>query len=117
MNTTVPDYPFEVRPLPADEGGYLITYPDLPGCMSDGDTVEEAIANGRDAVLSWIRTAEEFGDPIPVSGSSGEPVRFVQRLPRSLHAKLIARAKADGVSLNTMVVALLAEGVGYKRKG
>ena len=43
MNTTVPDYPFEVRPLPADEGGYLITYPDLPGCMSDGDTVEEAI--------------------------------------------------------------------------
>jgi integrase len=42
-----------MRPLIADEGGgWLITFPDLPGCMSDGETPEEAIENGRD--LPWL---------------------------------------------------------------
>ena len=37
------DYHFEIRPLSQEEGGgYLITFPDLPGCMSDGDTPDEA---------------------------------------------------------------------------
>lgn len=113
MEALTIDYPFDVQRLaPDDGGGYLITFPDLPGCMADGETVEEAIQNGRDAVISWIATAREFGDPVPPPGSGGEPVRFVQRLPRSLHARLVARAKAEGVSLNTMVVTLLAEGVG-----
>lgn len=113
MEAMTIDYPFNVQRLaPDDGGGYLVTFPDLPGCMADGETVEEAIQNGRDAVMSWIATAREFGDPVPQPGSGGEPVRFVQRLPRSLHARLVARAKAEGVSLNTMVVTLLAEGVG-----
>ena len=37
----------------------------MPGCLSDGETIEEAIANGADALRSWIATAREFGDPIP----------------------------------------------------
>ena len=42
------DYAFEIRPLSADEGGgYLISFPDLPGCMSDGDSPEEAMTNGK----------------------------------------------------------------------
>ena len=41
------EYRFTVRPMTAEEGGgYLIEFPDLPGCMSDGETIEEAIANG-----------------------------------------------------------------------
>jgi len=48
------DYPFQVRPLTEEEGGgYLIEFPDLPGCLSDGATIEEAIANGADALRSW----------------------------------------------------------------
>ena len=44
------EYRFTVRPLSEDEGGgWLVEYPDLPGCMSDGETVEEAIANAEDA--------------------------------------------------------------------
>jgi antitoxin HicB len=44
-----------VRPLTEDEGGgYLVEFPDLPGCMSDGETIEEAIANGEDAKCCWI---------------------------------------------------------------
>ena len=48
-------YPFEIRQLSGEEGGgYLISFPDLPGCISDGDTIEEAIKNGIDAMNSWI---------------------------------------------------------------
>ena len=60
------EHPFEVRPLEAKEGGgYLVTFPNLPGCMSDGETVEEAIRNAADALESYLKTAEEFGDPLP----------------------------------------------------
>jgi antitoxin HicB len=110
-------YPFEVRPLSKDEGGgYSISFPDLPGCWSDGATPEEAIENGRDALASWLAVAQEFRDelPKPFSAVSG---RFVQRVPRSLHAQLIARAKAEGVSLNTLVVSLVSEGIGQRKAG
>lgn len=109
------DYPFEIHPLSKDEGGgYSITFPDLPGCCSDGATPEEAINNGRDALESWLAVAREFGDkiPIPFSGVSG---RFVQRVPRSLHAQLIARAKIEGVSLNTLVVSIVSQGLGQRQ--
>jgi antitoxin HicB len=60
------DYPFRIRPLTAEEGGgYLIEFPDLPGCMSDGETIDEAIANGADALHSWLATARAFGDSVP----------------------------------------------------
>jgi len=80
------DYPFEVRPLSKQEGGgYLISFPDLPGCISDGETPEEAIKNGLDAAKSWLKTAKEFKDPMPQPGElcSG---KFMTRVPRSLHA-------------------------------
>lgn len=110
-------YPFEIRPLSKDEGGgYGISFPDLPGCWSDGATPEKAVENGRDALASWLTVAQEFRDelPKPFSTVSG---RFVQRVPRSLHAQLIARAKAEGVSLNTLVVSLVSEGIGQRNAG
>ena len=108
-------YPFEVRPLSKEEGGgYSIYFPDLPGCWSDGATPEDAIENGCDALQSWLAVAQEFGDgiPRPFSAVSG---RFVQRVPRSLHVRLIARAKAEGVSLNTLVVSLVFQGIGKQQ--
>lgn len=57
---------FAVRPLTEEEGGgYLIEFPDLPGCMSDGETVEEAIVNGVDAMRGWIEAMRAEGHPIP----------------------------------------------------
>ena len=109
------EYPFEIRPLSTDEGGgYSISFPDLPGCWSDGATPEEAVENGRDALRSWLAVAQEFDDevPKPFAAASG---RFVQRVPRSLHAQLIARAKAEGVSLNTLVVSLVSQGIGMRQ--
>jgi antitoxin HicB len=115
MKTPRIDYPFEIRPLSKEEGGgYAITFPDLPGCCSDGATPEEAINNGRDALESWLAVAREFGDELakPFSNASG---RFVQRVPRSLHAQLIARAKIEGVSLNTLVVSIVSQGLGQRQ--
>ena len=111
------DYPFAISPLTTEDGGgYLIEFPDVPGCISDGETPEEAIANGRDALKSALLAMKEFGDPIPQPGrtatSSGQ---WRQRVPKSLHSRLAARARQEGVSLNTLVTSMIAERLG-KRK-
>ena len=55
-----------IQPLPEDEGGgYPIEFPDLPGCLADGATIEEAITNGLDAMGGWIGTLGAEGHPIP----------------------------------------------------
>ncbi|MBF0444948.1 MAG: type II toxin-antitoxin system HicB family antitoxin [Magnetococcales bacterium] len=60
------DYPFTIRHLEEEEGsGFIIEFPDLPDCMSDGENMEEAIKNGREAMLSWLKTAKEEGREIP----------------------------------------------------
>ena len=49
------EYPIVVEPLSVEEGGgFLATVPDLPGCMSDGATPEEAVSNIQDAIAAWI---------------------------------------------------------------
>ena len=120
-----PLYSFEayshiISQLPKEDGGgFLITFPDLPGCMSDGATEAETVANGKDAFKAWMSARKDVGKEIPepfyrpdtVPAVSG---KFVTRLPKSVHAKLAERAKAEGVSLNTLVLALVAEGLGRR---
>ena len=105
------EYPFAIRPLTQIEGGgYLIRFPDLPGCVSDGETPEEALANGADALQGWLETRRERGLPVPAPDLGVfKPVKLVARLPRSLHSSLTARAKREGVSLNTLLIMLLAQ--------
>ncbi len=107
------DYAVFVKPLSAAEGGgYLATVPDLPGCMSDGDSMAEAIARVADAIEAWIATAREMGRPVPKPGDGRS--EFRQRLPRTLHAQLTELARLEGVSLNTLITSLLAESVGRR---
>ncbi|MBF0142818.1 MAG: type II toxin-antitoxin system HicB family antitoxin [Magnetococcales bacterium] len=107
-------YPFEIRPLaPEEGGGYLISFPDFTQCIADGETPEDAIQNGRDALKSVILTLMEFGDPVPEPFSGGAASgKFVTRVPKNLHAKLATRARAEGVSMNALVTSILAEHVG-----
>jgi len=119
-------YPFEaythvISPLsPEEGGGFLISFPDLPGCMSDGETIEEAIQNGRDAFLGWVSAQVDMGREIPKPAyrapETEQPMsgKFVQRVPKTLHAKLAALAKQEGVSLNTLVLTFIAEGMGTR---
>lgn len=123
-----PPWPFEayshiISPLADEEGGgFLITFPDIPGCMSDGDTEEEAIINGRDAFAAMISALHDMGREIPAPSFKPETYiapdvsgKFVARVPKSIHAKLTSRAKAEGVSLNTLVLTFIAEGLGRGR--
>ena len=48
--------------------GWLISYPDLPGCISDGESPEEAIANGADALNAWMVAAKEGGRDVAIPG-------------------------------------------------
>jgi antitoxin HicB len=109
------DYSFTVRPLSKEDGGgYACEFPDLPGVIGDGATVEDAIADGRKALRAALVAFRQLGKTPP------EPTRasgqWRMRAPRSLHQRLAARAKAEGVSLNTLAVSLLAEGLGRREK-
>ena len=116
MNKTrFEDYPFDLRPLSkAEGGGWLITWPDLPGCMSDGETPEEAIENGRDAFAGWVSVRQvDLKKPMPkTSVGANKPARFVLRTPQTMHKRLVAKAEAEGVSLNTLVTTFIAERLG-----
>ena len=109
-------YPFELRPLSTEEGGgYLISFPDFNECIADGETIEEAIAEGQSALAAVIATLQEKGLPVPKPGSFGAySGKFVQRIPKSLHARLQSRARIEGVSINTLATSYIAEGLARK---
>ncbi|MBE3559557.1 MAG: type II toxin-antitoxin system HicB family antitoxin [Ktedonobacteraceae bacterium] len=44
---------------------YVVTVPELPGCRTHGETYEEAVKQGQDAIESWLMVAQELGRPIP----------------------------------------------------
>jgi antitoxin HicB len=70
------EYPVVIEPLSdEDGGGFLASVPDLPGCMSDGATREEAARSIADAIDAWIEEAMELGRPIP------KPTPRLERVP------------------------------------
>jgi len=65
---TLQDYLYLTYPItlyPEPDGGYTVMITDLPGCISQGDTIDEAVNNIEDAKKSWIETAWQYGDSIP----------------------------------------------------
>jgi antitoxin HicB len=65
-----PEYAVVVEPLSAEDGGgFIATVPDLPGCMSDGETEMEAILNAQDAISCWLEANHDRHqqDPQPTS--------------------------------------------------
>nr|WP_294552749.1 type II toxin-antitoxin system HicB family antitoxin [uncultured Rhodopila sp.] len=111
------EYRFTIRPLTPDEGGYLIEFPDLPGCMADGETIEEALINGQDAKADWIAAMQEAGRPVPpptAQDSEAYSGKWVLRTRKSLRRGLAERARQEGVSLNALAVAMLAQCLGQR---
>ena len=93
------------------DGGYVITFPDLPGCFTQVDTLEEVGQAAGEARDLWIETAYAHGLEIPEPSYPEEySGKFNLRLPRSLHRSLVEAARREGVSLNQYVVAVLARG-------
>ena len=94
----------------SDEGGFVASYPDLPGCITCGETEEEALKNALDAKKAWLEAALEENVEIPEPDSleaySGQ---FKLRLPRSLHRALAEHSQREGISMNQYCVYLLAK--------
>ncbi len=92
-----------------DEGGFVVSYPDLPGCITCGETIEAAISNAVDAKKAWIEVALESGieihEPESLDGYSGQ---FKLRIPRSLHKTLAEHSKREGISMNQYCLYLLS---------
>ena len=101
----------EIRPLSEEDGGgYLIAFPDYPGCMADGETPEEAIAEGRDALKSYLATLRDLDRPIP-SPAEKPPQVWDERIAASVQKALAQRADAEGISIGALVAKLVAEGL------
>jgi antitoxin HicB len=109
-------YPFEIRPLSDEEGGgFLISFTDFTECISDGETIEETIQNGMNALQETIAALESLNLAVPEPGSGGSySGKFIQRVPKSIHARLVIRAKQEGVSMNALVTSILAESLGRR---
>ena len=92
-----------------EEGGFVVSYPELPGCISCGETVESALENAKDAKKEWIRAALEDGieiqEPDSLENYSGQ---FKLRIPRSLHRSLAEHSQREGISMNQYCVYLLS---------
>ena len=94
----------------SDEGGFVASYPDLPGCISCGETVEAAAANAQDAKRAWLEAAMEDGiairEPDSLDDYSGQ---FKLRIPKSLHRSLAEHSQREGISMNQYCVYLLSK--------
>ncbi len=94
-----------------EEGGFALSCPELPGCVTTAETAEEGLRLLEDAKREWLAACLEDGVPIPepakLEDYSGQ---FKLRIPRSLHARLARRAKEEGVSMNQYCVYLLSRG-------
>lgn len=99
-----------------EDGGFVASIPDLPGCLSQGETEEEALKNIEEAKMLWIETALKAGREIPKPREkfSGN---ILIRIPKSLHQRLALEANREGVSLNSEIMADLERGLTAKCRG
>ena len=88
-----------------EEGGFVVSYPDLPGCITCGETIESAVTNAQKAKEEWMIAAFEEGieihEPDSLEDYSGQ---FKLRIPRSLHRALAEHSQREGVSMNQYCV-------------
>ena len=108
--------PYKIELHPSKEGGFGVSIPDLPGCISQGETEVEALEMIADAKAAWIEIALEDGMDIPEPTPAEEAFsgKFNLRIPRSLHRDLARKAEEEKVSLNTLATYLLSTCMGKK---
>jgi antitoxin HicB len=75
---------YTVHVEPAEEGGYVAFFPALPGCHTQGETLDEVIAMAKDALTGYLESLRAYGDPIPMEKSVPKLVGFDLPLSMSL---------------------------------
>lgn len=102
--------PYKMELIPdIEEGGFVVSFPELPGCITCGDTMESAVANAIDAKRAWIEAELEDGRRIPEPDNTDQySGQFKLRIPKSLHKTLSEHAKQEGISMNQYCMYLLS---------
>lgn len=115
-NNVVEEYlkaPYARIVMPEGNGSFVAEILEFPGCLAQGDTAQEALANLERAAKGWIEAALEQGQEIPPpTTNQGFSGRLALRLPRSLHRQATLLAQRDGTSLNQFLVTAVAARVG-----
>lgn len=98
-----------------DGGGWLVEVPELPGCMTDGETLEESLSSIDNAIDSWINTAKEKGRVIPNprlrKNEDEYSGKLMIRIPKKLHKDLSNKSDEEGISLNQLISFYLTKGL------
>ena len=103
--------PYKLEIVPdSEESGFVASYPELPGCITCGSTITDAVNNAEDAKKAWLLSAIEehikIAEPESAQSYSGQ---FKLRIPKTLHKTLVEDSKKEGVSMNQYCVYLLAK--------
>ena len=105
--------PYRIELIREDDETWFARVPELPGCITEGDTAEEAAEMIQEAMALWIELAIEddrkIPEPRPIEEYSG---KFVVRMAKSLHRDLAEASGREGMSLNQYVTTELARAVG-----
>ena len=108
--------PYRVVLEPSPEGGWITSIPDLPGCLTQGETKEEALHLIEDAKAGWIDIALQDGDVIPEPNTKEKySGKFLVRIPKSLHQEIAVRAKKEAVSINQLATYFFSAGIAKER--
>jgi predicted RNase H-like HicB family nuclease len=73
-------FTYTIHLEPAEEGGYVVTVPALPGCITEGDTYDEAIANAHEAIEGFVEALTKAGQPIPTEPDPKSPMNVVVQI-------------------------------------
>ncbi len=96
------NYPYELSKEEGEEG-YFATHSDLPGCMAEGETADEAIENLDEARELWVETRLDGGYAVPEPIGGEYSGRVSLRMTSSLHALLAKLARRENMSLNSLL--------------
>lgn len=105
------DIPYRLEIVPGGYGNFVVSYPELPGCVTQVKRLKDAIPAAQEILQGWLELALEDGQVIPLPRQPEEySGKFVVRISKSLHRHLVETAEEEGVSLNAYAAELLARG-------
>jgi predicted RNase H-like HicB family nuclease len=94
-----------------EEGGYVLSCPELRGCITCADTIQEGFEMLEDVKKCWFTACLEDGIPIPEPTTANDySGQFKLRMPKSLHKTLADRSRQEGISMNQYCLYLLSSG-------
>lgn len=98
-------------------GGYLVEFPDLPGCLTEGKTLEDALRNAREALSGWLFVAIKHGDEIPPTrprrGRDNHPI--IPDLDVAIPLAILSARKRRGLTQQEVATALGISQQAYRK--